>query len=291
MRIALITDIHANLPALEAVLSDVKAKRHADLILSLGDQVNLGPCPRETLELLRAHNVTCLHGNHEGYLLKAMQGDPAFSGANFDVVRFQAALLREEEITFPRTMELDGITFCHAMPHDDRFPVWNPEKAIPLLRAMTFDRPTHIICGHGHNPTHLRMGNLTLDSIGSAGCMDDGPAGAAPYAMLETGPDYAVIRPFYASYDTAPLPGLFLASGMADACPVTARIACAQMLSNVDYLLPFVIRAWQIAGERGESAISEETWRLTDSLFPWPDGQTADAFWRAARAKAAHRSI
>ena len=86
MRIALIADIHSNILALEAVMKAVK-KHSPDRILSLGDQVNLGPCPRETLSLLRAENVTCLHGNHERYILSAMAGDPGYAGANFASLR------------------------------------------------------------------------------------------------------------------------------------------------------------------------------------------------------------
>ncbi len=73
--IALIADIHANLLAAEAVLSDIHKKHRPDRIISLGDQVNLGPAPRDTLRLLRSENVTCLHGNHEGYILSAMNND------------------------------------------------------------------------------------------------------------------------------------------------------------------------------------------------------------------------
>ena len=64
MRVALISDIHSNLPGLEAVLKAIK-KHRPERIISLGDQVNLGPLPLETLGLLHAEGVTCLHGNHE----------------------------------------------------------------------------------------------------------------------------------------------------------------------------------------------------------------------------------
>ena len=80
--------------------------------------------------LLRAEGVTCLHGNHERYVLSAMRGDPAYDGANFASLRFHAALLTPEEITFPETMEIDGVTFCHAMPGDDRFAMFEAEKAM-----------------------------------------------------------------------------------------------------------------------------------------------------------------
>ena len=51
--IALMADIHANLPAAEAVIADIRRKHKPDRIVSLGDQVNLGPAPRDTLRLLR----------------------------------------------------------------------------------------------------------------------------------------------------------------------------------------------------------------------------------------------
>ena len=136
MRIGLIADVHSNIVALEAVLAAIK--RHSpDMILSLGDQINLGPCPRETIDLLKAEGVTCLHGNHERYILSRMDGHPVYSGANFNQLQFSADLLRREEITFEKQLIIDGVTFCHALPDDDRFPVYDVDKAIPLLRQMT----------------------------------------------------------------------------------------------------------------------------------------------------------
>lgn len=280
MRIALIADVHGNLPALETVMQAVK-KHSPDMILSLGDQVNLGPCPRETLALLRAENAVCLHGNHERYLLSVMAGDPGYEGANFDAARFQAGLLTREAITFPHTLEIEGATFCHAMPGDDRFPVFDADKALPLLRAMRFDRSTHVFCGHGHNPTHIRLGNLTIDSIGSAGCMDDGVPGAAPFAILTIERGQTFLRPYAAAYRTDGLRALFRRSGLAEACPVMAHIVCLQMMYNTDHLLGFVHSALKLSAARGEAAISRNTWLCTDAAYPWPDGVGTAAFWRA----------
>ena len=284
MRIALITDIHSNLPALEAVLKDIK--RHApDRIISLGDQVNLGPSPRETLALLRAENVTCLHGNHERYILSAMDGDPAYDGANFASLRWNASLLTREEITLPKSLELEGVIFTHALPEDDRFPMFDEDKALPMLRSMTFDRPTHIFCGHGHNPTHLQVGNLTMDSIGSTGCMDDCIPGAASYSILTVERGQTFLRPYYAAYDPSPLLRLFLSGGMAQACPIMAHIVYLQMTTNRNHIMDFVGRALALSRERGEAAVSLRTWQDTDAAFPWPDGMTSQAFWkRAAQA-------
>jgi len=279
MRIALIADVHSNIAALEAVLQAIK-KHSPDRIISLGDQVNLGPCPRETMDLLKAENVTCLAGNHERYILSAMDNHPGYAGANFNGLRFNSPLLSREEITLPKVMELEGVTFCHAMPEDDRFPVFEVDRAIPLLKEMTFEKPTHIICGHGHNPTHLSLPNFTLDSIGSVGCMDDGVPGTAPFAILTIKNGCTGIRPFYTSFDASRMPGLFKKSGMAEYCPIMAHINCLQMMTNTDYLVGFANQAQALSKSRGESVISETTWKDVDKAFPWPDGVGTAEFWR-----------
>lgn len=279
MRIALIADIHSNLPALEAVLKAIRG--HApDGIVSLGDQVNLGPCPRETLALLRAEGVTCLHGNHERYILAAMAGDPAYGGANFASLRFNAGLLTAPEITFPEMLRVEGATLCHAIPGDDRFPVFDLAQAVPRLRALRLTG--HILCGHGHNPTHIRLGELTLDSIGSVGCMDKGAPGTTCYVIADIERDWVGLRPYTIAYDTSALPGLFRAGGMADFCPVMAHIACLQMMHNEDYLVRFVAMARALSAERGEQAITERTWHDADARFDWPDGVGTAAFWHEA---------
>ena len=279
MRIALIADVHSNLTALEAVLRAID-KHTPDSIISLGDQVNLGPWPRETLALLKSRQVTCLHGNHERYILSSMAGDPGYSGANFAALRFNSSLLTADEITFPKQLDMDGVTFCHAMPGDDRFPVFDERLALEKLRGMTFDRPMHIICGHGHNPTHIRYENVTIDSIGSVGCMDDSVPGIAPFVILTIENGQTVLRPYYASYETRGMRDQFIRSGMAEYCPIMAHIICLQMMHNTDYIVPFVQQAQQLSRARGETHITHQTWQDADSRFPWPDGVDTVAFWR-----------
>jgi len=279
MRIGLFADVHSNLVALESVLRDIK-KHACDMIISLGDQVNLGPCPKETLDLLKTENVKCLHGNHERYILSVLQDDPGYAGANFNLLRFQRDLLTPEEITFPKVMEIGGAIFTHAMPDDDRFPVFHVKHCTERLRQMTFDKPTHIFCGHGHDPMHYRMGNLTLDVIGSVGCMDDGVPGTAPYAILDMERDFTALQPYYAAYDTRAIPQLFRRSGMAEACPIMTHITCLQMINNRDYLLDFVGRANTLAKAKGEAHVSAETWAEIDRTFAWPDGIGTAEFWK-----------
>lgn len=279
MRLALISDIHGNLPALEAVLAAIC--RHApDQIISLGDQVNLGPSPKEVLALLKAESVTCLHGNHERYILSAMAGDPGYAGANFNFLRFHAKILTPEEITFPRELRMGHLVFTHAMPGDDRFPVFHVKQCTELLRQMDFPKPTQIFCGHGHNPRQYRVGNLTLSVVGSVGCMDDGIPGAAPYTIVDVEGDAVAAHTYFAQYDVTPIPRLYRASGMAEAYPIMAHIACLQATTNKEILLGFAARANALAKEKGEALVSEETWAQVDGEFSWPDGVGTKEFWK-----------
>lgn len=160
--IALIADIHANLLAAEAVLSDIHKKHRPDRIISLGDQVNLGPAPRDTLRLLRSENVTCLHGNHEGYILSAMNNDPKYAGANFASLRFNASLLKPDEITFQKSLSYSGVTFCHALPEDDRFPVFDPALALPRLQEIIIPRRSRGFFLDGRSPLLLATRHVAL---------------------------------------------------------------------------------------------------------------------------------
>ena len=177
-------------------------------------------------------------------------------------------------------MDIEGVTFCHAMPEDDRFPVFEVDQAIPMLKKMSFEKPTHIICGHGHNPTHISLPNFTLDSIGSVGCMDDSVPGTAPYAILTISNGHTGLRPYYVSYSVASMRDLFKKSGMVDACPIMAHITCLQMMTNTDYLVGFVAKAQALSKSRGEDMISETTWKDIDAAFAWPDNIGTSEFWR-----------
>ena len=141
--------------------------------------------------------------------------------------------------------------------------------------------PLHILCGHGHNPTFYSLPNLTLHSIGSVGCMDEGAPGVAPYVIAEIEEDGFSLRPYYDGYDTARLRPLFLKSGMLNFCPIMARIALIQMTHNCDLIVDFVARASALSKERGEAHITQTTWEEADRRYSWPDGMTTAAFWSA----------
>ena len=64
MRVAIFSDIHGNLPALEAVLADV-ARRRPDAMYCLGDLVGYGPFPNEVIERIRSEQIPTITGNYD----------------------------------------------------------------------------------------------------------------------------------------------------------------------------------------------------------------------------------
>lgn len=78
MKVALLADIHANLPALEAVMNDLPK---VDLIVCLGDVVGYYADPNEVCELLQKYKVPTVRGNHDAYVAGTLTPNPARAGA------------------------------------------------------------------------------------------------------------------------------------------------------------------------------------------------------------------
>src|SRR5688500_12885744 len=129
-RVAALYDIHGNLPALEAVLAEV---RDADVeALVVGGDVIPGPMPRECLDLLNDTGIPTrfIHGNGESAALEARGGGALAKvpEAFREGIRWSASQLPDESVAqiaeWPPTtqLEVDGlgkVLFCHATPHSD----------------------------------------------------------------------------------------------------------------------------------------------------------------------------
>lgn len=126
MRFALIADIHANLPALEAVLRDT-ASCGAERIVCLGDIVGYGPQPRECTALIRQLGCPCVEGNHEHYTASSLYDsilhrynaplNPVAAGINH-----ARAQLSDDDLAWlknlPHHIEIEYWLIAHASLHD-----------------------------------------------------------------------------------------------------------------------------------------------------------------------------
>lgn len=191
-RVAILSDIHGVLPALEAVLAepDVAA---ADLIVLTGDIAD-GPQPVEVLDRLAALGDRALWvgGNGERELVAAHAGHPA----SYDVSNWAAAQLREDQVArlaaLPPTVTfsvagLGEVLCCHATPRDDEEMVL-VDSRLDRWAEVFADLPAEVdtvVCGHSHMPFTRLVDRRLVVNPGSVG-MPYGGAGAW-WALLGPG--------------------------------------------------------------------------------------------------------
>ncbi|HEX3128695.1 MAG TPA: metallophosphoesterase family protein [Thermoanaerobaculia bacterium] len=204
MRVAALYDIHGNLPALEAVIRDVRLAR-ADLIVIGGDVVP-GPMPRETFAYLLGLDIPMrfIHGNGDRAVLELHAGQEtiALPPPVRELARWVAETLDPEHLRtmagWPSTLRLEipgmgEVLFCHATPRNDTeiFTRLTPEEALrPVFEGV--DVPL-VVCGHTHMQDDRRVGDLRVVNAGSVG-MPFGEPGA--YWLL-LGPDVQLRRTSY----------------------------------------------------------------------------------------------
>jgi len=195
MQVAALYDIHGNLPALEAVLQDIR-QAEVDHVVVGGD-VLPGPMPRETLTCLLDLNVPVqfIQGNGEVEVLAQMAGvDTGTVPERFrEVVRWVAQQLHPEHArllaSWPKTLRIEirglgEVLFCHATPRSDTeiFTRLTPEdRLLPVFEGLNV--PV-VVCGHTHMQFDRTIGRIRVVNAGSVGM---------PYG--EPGADWLLLGP------------------------------------------------------------------------------------------------
>lgn len=217
MKLAVISDIHGNLLALEAVLADI-AGQGVDQTVNLGDILS-GPLqPAETADLLMARGFTTIRGNHERQVLDLLDRGQHLDPLSTD--GYTAGQLTSAHVTWirslPARLELAGgdVLLCHGTPDSDLiywmetvvpgFGDGHPTGIRPATAEEVLERlgeagsraPSLILCGHTHVPRMIQCGNSLVVNPGSVGLQaydDDHPhphvvengAPHARYAVVE----------------------------------------------------------------------------------------------------------
>jgi predicted phosphodiesterase len=203
-RVAALYDVHGNLPALEAVLAEVR-RSEVNLVVVGGDVVP-GPMPREALALLLSLEIPVrfLHGNGERAVLDARAGreTAAVPEQAREAVRWVAQVLQPEEervlAGWPGTLrvEVSGlgeVLFCHATPTSDTeiFTRLTPEADL-LETFGGLDVPL-VVCGHTHMQFDRTVGGTRVVNAGSVGM----PFGAPEACWLLVAPEVELRRTPY----------------------------------------------------------------------------------------------
>jgi predicted phosphodiesterase len=156
VKVGVISDVHANLVALEAVLADMGP---VDALWVCGDTVGYGPDPSDVLALLVERKATIVAGNHDRAVAKSEDleffNPPAAVAAKMHQSWLSPAE-RDLLAALPRTLEASDVTLCHGSLRD---PLWeyvtNPRSA---AASLAIARTSHCCAGHTHIPSLFRAG-------------------------------------------------------------------------------------------------------------------------------------
>ncbi|MGQ3056341.1 MAG: metallophosphoesterase family protein [Nevskia sp.] len=203
MRIALVSDIHGNLLALEAVVADIR-RRGVDQIICLGDNISGPLLPRETAQFLMCTDWTILAGNHERQVLTYQPGEGGASDA------YAHSQLTETEFSWLRSLKphiqhSEELFICHGTPRSDCEHFLESVRSTTLAVASSAEvaerlgdlRSQVVACGHSHVPRAMRLpsGQLLVNpgSVGLQAYLDGHPV---PYTVElgTTDAQYAIVE-------------------------------------------------------------------------------------------------
>ena len=191
MKLAIVSDIHGNLPALETFINEVK-KYNVDKIINLGDCLSGPLWPEETAHLLIKQDWFHLAGNHDRNLLT--ENPELLSSSD----KYAYHTLSKESFkwlkSLPELIIFEDILMCHGSPENNN--VYLIEKIVngnvenkstdEIIKLLPDNSIQKIICGHSHIPAIIEDQKLNVYNPGSIGLQaydDDKPE----YHIMQTG--------------------------------------------------------------------------------------------------------
>ncbi len=204
MIMAVFSDIHANLPALEAVLSHLD-DLEPDLVLCAGDLVGYGPHPNAVVDLIRSRNITAVRGGFDDdvgcerdtlatrevpYRARQLY-EKSLIWTRENMTTDNKTFLRRLPVTVSTTARGRSVVLAHGSPRrlDERI---GPDTPLPSLRRMFDQVGAHImIAGHTHRPMHRVVDGHHLINPGAVGQPWDGTPTAC-LALIDVGSGVSV---------------------------------------------------------------------------------------------------
>ena len=183
MKIAIISDIHANLEALKSTLEDIK-KRKVDKIICLGDILAKGVHPKECIELIKENCDIVLRGNCDRYFSEEHNDINELSEEEVKRINWNQSMLNDEErkyllnLPFSYEFYMSGslVRLFHATPEKDNIVIINNDEIqtklkmfYPSNNTMSQKNADVVIYGHIHHQYMDKIYNKTIINVGSVG--------------------------------------------------------------------------------------------------------------------------
>lgn len=217
MRIAVIGDVHANLPALHAVMEDV-SRAGAGVTYCVGDIVGRGPHPNEVVDVLRGLEIPSVQGNWD----EAVAMDRESTGAAWDSIdaerageasmRWTADTLTDVNKAWLRQIPVHGraaiegrsVSFFHGSLVRQTEYLWSDRPSRYFSRIASEEGDDLFCFGHTHETHHRVLGQAHLVACGSVGCPRAGEP-TATYALISIGDGKIEVAFRTVEYDLAPV--------------------------------------------------------------------------------------
>ena len=218
-RIAVLSDIHGNILALEEVLKDIE-RREIDLIVNLGDHVSGPLWPKETIDFLKQQDWVQISGNHDRQLIN--QNPKEYGLSDF----FASQQLDSDDFNWLRALPSSAeiyneIVLFHGSPRDDNLYLVETVECgrarlssqDEISKRIGSTKSAVILCGHSHIPRIVETseGQLVINpgSVGLPAFDDEGPephvmetgSPHARYALLDNHHNKRVVKIIAVSYD------------------------------------------------------------------------------------------
>lgn len=287
--LAVLSDVHGNLPALQAVVADMQHDNVNGIIVA-GDFIG-GPQPNETIEILRSLDSWMIRGNSDNNLLRYEGGDGVVPNApdswrndlQFALLRWAYRHVNRETFEFLRSLpeqrviELPGasaIRVVHGSPRHPAEAIYpNSDPALLDLVLAQVDEPV-LVCGHTHEPWALaRNGKLALNPGAACGPLN-GYVGAQ-YARLTWQLDHWQVEQRAVPYDITQIQDAFHASGLWEEGGVLARLFLRSIETGQNVTEDFLSYAYDLAAQRGFrdcESIPDAIWECATVTFDTQDG-------------------
>lgn len=280
-RLAVLSDIHGNLPALQAVLEDA-SRQTVDGFIQAGDYTG-GPQTPECLALQRSLTGWMIQGNGEVNLRRYERGDspPAWkTHRQFSLLRWDHAHLSRSELEFlfalpeQAVVQIEGtapIRVVHGSPRSPYEKIFVDKNPEVLEHALADIHEAVMVCGHTHCPWFIqRDGRLALNPGAVCGPLD-GFRGAQ-YAILSWQAQSWQVEHRAIRYDLAAMRRAFEDSGLLAASGALGRAFLLSIESGSNVAVDFLDYAHCLAEQAGfadQSVVPDEVWAHADATFDW----------------------
>jgi len=254
-RLAILSDIHGNLPALEAVMADL-AEQQVEQVIVAGDLINWGPFSAQVVARVREAGWATIRGNHELTLLD--HGTPREPAIWADRAAFPVPHWLQRQIPhalklaialWPDTLvvrppDAPPLRIVHGSPRDHAEPIYPDVTEVELAPMLAGIAETTIVAGHTHRPLDRRIGRWHVLNPGAVGMMLDNDQRAS-YLILEGNAEGWRGELRRVPYDKTPLFAEFARLGFVEECGLIGALVVEEFATTRLRLAPFL--RWRAA--------------------------------------------